>query len=120
MATVLIDDVRRFADDRECLTYRSSRAAIQGLASLLESGTEIEELWLDFDLAGDDTLRPVLAWLERMDGAGQRPAIRKTFIVTSSSRGTHEIRLVLDRLGYPYERLYSLRNRLTWKPRDGA
>jgi hypothetical protein len=55
---VLIDDVRWFRDARPCLMARSSAKGITLLRSL--AGQRIDQLWLDHDLGGDDTVMPVI------------------------------------------------------------
>jgi hypothetical protein len=111
---VLIDDVRYFADDRPCLTFRSSGEAVTGLSDLAEGGVEITEMWLDYDLGGGDDVQPVPHLLDLLDQSGRRLKINKTYVITSSSMGAHQIRRTLDRLGYRQKRLYSLRGKLTW------
>lgn len=79
----------------------------------------VDELWLDHDLGGDDTIRPVLRLLEELAAKGRPVQVTKTFIITSKSSGGHAIRQVLVRLGLAYDRLYSLRGVLTaraWTP----
>ena len=56
--TVLIDDARAFRDGRAALVARSSREVLALLESL--GRWRIDDLWLDHDLGGDDTIRPVV------------------------------------------------------------
>ena len=108
---VLIDDVRRFEDGRECLVFRTSAEAISGLQGL----EAVDELWLDYDLGPEDDLRPVLAYLE-----GRLPALAvlAVHIITSNPVGANAIKQVCDRLGWRWERHYSLRGKLTARPPD--
>ena len=115
MVRVLVDDVRRFVDDRECIVYRTSADALAGLRALA-ANTVVDELWLDHDLGGNDTVRPVLALLDELDHAGPRLAVTRAYIITSNPSGGNVIRLALTRLGYDFERLYSLRGILTAYP----
>ena len=108
---VLVDDVRRFTDDRSALVYRSSAEAIEGLR---EIDVSIDELWLDYDVVGDDTIRPVLNYIEELSHAGTPLDVRQVVIHTSSATGAHEIRIWCRHLGLPFDRLYSLRGKLTW------
>jgi hypothetical protein len=107
---ILIDDVRRFVDGRECVVWRSSAAAVAGLVQL---DSPVDELWLDYDLGRHDDLRPVLEHL-----AQRRPplAVLAVHIITNNPVGAHEIRQLCDRLGYPWERHYSIRGLLTAYP----
>lgn len=113
MLRVLIDDVRRFVDDRPCVVYRNSADAICGLREMAQAGTVVNELWLDHDLGGQDTIRPVLSLLDELDHFGHRLNVGKAIIITSNPAGGNVIRLALTRLGYEFERLYTLRGVLT-------
>jgi hypothetical protein len=64
--TVLVDDVRAFRDERPALVARSSHEALRLLDGL--GGTRIDDLWLDHDLVGDDTIRPVVDWMVQLRG----------------------------------------------------
>lgn len=61
-STVLIDDVRRFRDGRPCVVARTSAAGLAVLDELCES--RIDDLWLDHDLGGEDTIWPIIRLLE--------------------------------------------------------
>jgi hypothetical protein len=107
---VLIDDVRRFVDGRECVVWRTSTAAIAGLEAVTAT---VDELWLDYDLGRHDDLRPVLGYLERR----QPPlAVLAVHIVTTNPVGGNAIKQLCDRLHYRWERHYSLRGLLTAYP----
>jgi hypothetical protein len=110
---VLVDDVRSFLDAQPCVVYRSSVDAVIGLRGLAGAGVVVDELWLDHDLGGGDTIPPVLALLDELDHAGRRLAVTRAVIITSNPVGGNVIRLALTRLGYDHERLYSLRGVLT-------
>ena len=117
---VLVDDVRSFLDARPCVVYRSSVDAVIGLRGLAGAGVVVDELWLDHDLGGGDTIRPVLALLDELDHAGWRLAVTRAVIITSNPVGGNVIRRALTRLGYDHERLYSLRGVLTAYGTTGA
>jgi hypothetical protein len=76
---VLVDDVRHFADDRPCRTFRTSAAAVAGLTDVAKRGPEISEMGLDYDLGRDDDLRPVLDLLDSLDGSGRRLQVHTTY-----------------------------------------
>ena len=99
---VLIDDVRSFRDGRLCLVARSSADGLALLGSL--AGSRIDELWLDHDLVGDDTIWPVVELLcaaPREVGA----------VVVHASRSGPAMRVVhaLRAAGYAVSRSYDLR-----------
>lgn len=107
---ILIDDVRRFVDGRDCVVWRSSAEAITGLEAFNQ---QVDELWLDYDLGRHDDLRPVLAYL------AQRRAplvVLAVHIITTNPAGGHAIKQLCHQLGYPWERHYSLRGLLTAYP----
>ncbi|WP_433203962.1 cyclic-phosphate processing receiver domain-containing protein [Dactylosporangium sp. CS-047395] len=60
---VLIDDLRSFVDGREADVARTSTAGVALLHRYRDR--RIDELWLDHDLGGDDTIWPVVELLER-------------------------------------------------------
>lgn len=58
---VLIDDERSFADNRECVIARDVDSGVK----LLSEIGHIDELWLDFVLAGMDSVDEILFQLLR-------------------------------------------------------
>lgn len=108
---VLIDDVRRFRDDRPCVVARSSSDGVRLLNRLRES--HIDELWLDHDLVGDDTIWPVVRLLEDAHLAGHPFSVGVVKIHASRSGPAHEMGISLRRAGYSTERSYGLRI-FTW------
>jgi hypothetical protein len=66
--TVLIDDVRGFRDERPALVARSSQEALSLLEGL--GSRRIDHLWLDHDLGGADTIRPVVDLMVRLASTG--------------------------------------------------
>ena len=102
MLTVLVDDVRSFRDGRPCLVARSSAAGVALLQSL--TGQRIDELWLDHDLGGDDTIWPVVSELiEHRFSVGT--------VVVHAARSGPAMRVVqaLRGVGYEVRRDYDLR-----------
>ena len=66
--TVLVDYVRGFRDERPALVARTSQEARTLLEGLEDR--QIDDLWLDHDLSGDDTIRPD----EQSANGGRRPS----------------------------------------------
>ncbi|WP_406081647.1 cyclic-phosphate processing receiver domain-containing protein [Micromonospora sp. NBC_00858] len=60
---VLVDDLRSFVDGRSAEVARTSAAGVEVLHRHRDG--RLDELWLDHDLGGDDTIRPVVAILEQ-------------------------------------------------------
>lgn len=60
---LVIDDIREF----EGATH--AKTATAGLRLLQEQ--EWDEVWLDHDLGGDETIRPVVAWMEENHPANE-------------------------------------------------
>lgn len=95
---LLVDDLRTFADGRECRIARTSKAAVR----IIRDATEpIEELWLDHDLGGMDTVMPVVEYLEGRHFAGGDPLeIGTIWIHTGNPVGQRRMELALQRMGY--------------------
>lgn len=95
---VVIDDLRSFRneqlllDAKTDLRYaRTSAEGVEMLRGLIESGTKINELWLDHDLGesdtaryGYDTIMPVVAWLEELGQTEQAEMVGQVFIHTAN------------------------------------
>lgn len=60
---VIVDDLRSFVDGRSAEVARTSAAGVDLLDRY--RGRRPDELWLDHDLGGDDTIWPVVEVLER-------------------------------------------------------
>ncbi|MFI7026236.1 cyclic-phosphate processing receiver domain-containing protein [Micromonospora sp. NPDC049900] len=60
---VLVDDLRSFVDGRDAEVARTSAAGVELIGRYRDG--RIDELWLDHDLGGDDTIWPVVEILER-------------------------------------------------------
>ena len=99
---VVVDDVRWFRDGRECLIARSSARAVELLGSL--AGGHIDELWLDHDLGGSDTVMPVVDLL-----CSQRFDVRTVWIHSFNSRGAVVMHQRLTAAGYAPRHHYDVR-----------
>jgi hypothetical protein len=104
--TVLVDDVRGFKDNRPALVARSSQAALTLLKGL--GDTRIDHLWLDHDLSGEDTIRPVIDLLVRLARTGSALNVGLVHIHTANVGAGHWMRVELAAAGYAVARSYSL------------
>ena len=104
--TVLVDDVRDFKDDRPALVARSSPEALSLLDEL--EGQRIDHLWLDHDLFGRDTIRPVVDRLVHRAKAGSPVNVGQIHIHTANLRAGYRMRIVLRAAGYTVERSYAI------------
>lgn len=96
--TVLVDDVRSFRDGRPCRVARSSTAALELLRTL--RGERIDELWLDHDLVGDDTIWPVVRLLESAHLDGEPLDVGVIHVHASRPGAAHQVLVSLRRAGY--------------------
>jgi len=104
--TVLVDDVRDFKDDRPALVARSSPEALSLLDEL--EGERIDHLWLDHDLFGRDTIRPVVDRLVHRAKAGSPVNVGQIHIHTANLRAGYRMRIDLRAAGYAVERSYAI------------
>ena len=104
--TVLVDDVRGFRDERPALVARSSQEALRLLDGL--GGKRIDHLWLDHDLVGDDTIRPVIDWMVQLANTGSPLNVGQIHIHSSNVGAGHWMRLELEAAGYPVLRSFAL------------
>jgi hypothetical protein len=74
--TVLVDDARGFRDKRPALVARSSQEALDLLNELRDE--RVDDLWLDHDLVGEDTIRPVVEQLVRLVRTSVMPPVRRS------------------------------------------
>lgn len=68
---IVIDDERTFATKFDPIYARSSNTGLAVISRawtnyVVHYGAAIEELWLDHDLGGQDTIRPVVDYLHVM------------------------------------------------------
>jgi hypothetical protein len=104
--TVLVDDVRGFRDERPALVARSSQEAQTLLEELGDA--RIDDLWLDHDLVGDDTIRPVVDWMVKRAKAGSPLHVGQIHIHSSNVAAGHWMRLELEAADYRVTRNFSL------------
>jgi hypothetical protein len=104
--TVLIDDVRDFRDERPALIARSSHEAL-GLLERL-GRNRIDHLWLDHDLGGEDTIRPVIDLMLHLANTGPPLNVGEVHIHTANVGAGHQMVLELQTAGYTVVRSYSL------------
>ena len=104
--TVLVDDVRGFKDERPALVARSSRQALALLEGL--GGRRIDHLWLDHDLGGEDTIRPVIDLLVRLARTGSPLNVGLVHIHSANVGAGHWMRPELEGAGYAVVPSYSL------------
>lgn len=106
LLTVLIDDVRGFKDARPALVARSSKEALRLLEGL--GRRRIDHLWLDHDLGGEDTIRPVIDVMVQLASTGSPLNVGQVHIHTANVGAGHQMGVELRTAGYPILRSYSL------------
>lgn len=79
---VVIDDLRTHPDAQVHL-----RTSAEAIAWLSASDVEIDELWLDHDLGGDDTIRPVVHFLAERAFTGSPLPIKRIVVHTANPAG---------------------------------
>jgi hypothetical protein len=104
--TVLVDDVRGFKDERPALVARSSQEALKLLDEL--RGERIDHLWLDHDLVGHDTIRPVVDLLVQLAKEGSPLTVGTIHIHTSNTGAGYVMGVELRAAGYAVVRSYAL------------
>lgn len=104
---VLVDDVRSFRDERACRVARTSSSGVALLHELREQ--RIDHLWLDHDLAAEDTIWPVVRLLEDAALAGHPFDVGKVHVHAARSGPAHQMMVSLRRAGYDVERSTDLR-----------
>ncbi|MEP7192241.1 MAG: cyclic-phosphate processing receiver domain-containing protein [Actinomycetota bacterium] len=104
--TVLVDDVRDFKDQRPALVARSSSEALRLLDEL--DGKRIDDLWLDHDLIGDDTIAPVVDLLVYRAKTGSPLNVGQIHVHTANIGAGLKMDLVLRAAGYPVVRSYAI------------
>jgi hypothetical protein len=98
LTIVLVDDLRSFTDGTVAEIARTSAAGVQLLTTL--GAGRIDELWLDHDLGGDDTIWPVVAVLEEAAFTGNPLTIGVVHIHSANPPGAARISQALTRWGY--------------------
>ncbi|MEH0938654.1 cyclic-phosphate processing receiver domain-containing protein [Micromonospora psammae] len=95
---VLVDDLRAFVDGRVAQVARTSAAGVQALER--HRGERLDELWLDHDLGGDDTIWPVVEVLEQAAFEERPFDIGVVYIHSANPVGAMKVMQALRRWGY--------------------
>jgi hypothetical protein len=95
---VLVDDLRSFVDGRVAQVARSSAAGVEALER--HRGQRVDELWLDHDLGGDDTIWPVVEVLERAAFEDRPFDIGVVYVHSANPAGAARLIQALRRWGY--------------------
>jgi hypothetical protein len=103
---VLVDDVRGFKDERAALVVCSWQEALTLLDQL--GNARIDDLCHDYDLGGDDTIRPVVHWMVQLASTGSPRRVGQIHIHSASVDGGHWMRLELKAAGYLVIRNFAL------------
>lgn len=84
---------------------RVARTSYEGILLLEEHrDQEIDELWLDHDLGGDDSIMPVVALLEEAAFVGHPFNIGVIFVHSANPSGAETVVRVLKRWDYRVRR----------------
>lgn len=95
---ILVDDLRSFRDPEPALVARTSAEAVELLRR--HATDPIDELWLDHDLGGDDTIWPVVELLERAAFDGRPFTIGTVHVHSANPPGAARVVQALRRWGY--------------------
>jgi hypothetical protein len=95
---ILVDDLRSFVDGRSAEVARTSAGGVQLLDRYRDR--RLDELWLDHDLGGDDTIWPVVEVLERAAFEDRRFDIGVICVHSANPAGATKITQVLRHWGY--------------------
>jgi hypothetical protein len=95
---VLIDDLRSFVDGRAAEVARSSTAGIDLLNRHRDE--RLDELWLDHDLGGGDTIWPVVEVLERAAFDGRPFDVGVIVVHSANPAGAAKMAQALRHWGY--------------------
>lgn len=102
MITVLVDDLRSFADGREAIVYRDPWKAVNDIARC----DRIDELWLDHDMGPGITIQPVIFLLCDTGRARLQRRIGKVWVHTSNPPAGERMVATLRDAGYNVERFW--------------
>ncbi|GIJ81494.1 cyclic-phosphate processing receiver domain-containing protein [Micromonospora phaseoli] len=97
-SVVLVNDLRSFVDGRSVEVARTSAAGVELLGRYWDR--RLDELWLDHDLGGDDTIWPVVEVLERAAFEERRFDIGVVNVHSANPGGAARIAQVLRHWGY--------------------
>ncbi len=99
LVVVLVDDLRSFIDGRLAEVARTSSAGVEVLER--HRTHRLDELWLDHDLGGDDTIWPVVEVLERAAFERRPFNIGVVIIHSANPAGAAKMAQALRRWKYP-------------------
>lgn len=102
---MLVDDLRSFVDGTPAVVARSSADAVQLLDKQLAE-VWIDELWLDHDLDGQDSIWPVIEHLEGCAHTGRPLSIGRVFVHSGNPVGVQRMMVALRQLGYEVRRAF--------------
>ena len=102
---VLVDDVRDFKDGRAAVVLRTSAEAVAYVQGL--KGRRVDELWLDHDLVGEDTVQPLVELLVADAANGQPLGVGRIWVHSSNIREGHRVVQELAAAGYPVQRSFA-------------
>lgn len=107
MKTVLvIDDERSFADEVDDASVTYARTSRDGIDALQNVGA-LDELWLDHDLGGSDTISPVIGWLCEQAFEGTPFPVQLVVVHTANPTGASTMIRSLERFGYRCTRVWA-------------
>ncbi|WP_327006813.1 hypothetical protein OHA72_05780 [Dactylosporangium sp. NBC_01737] len=95
---ILVDDLRSFVDGRAAEVARTSADGVEVLRRY--RGRRIDELWLDHDLGGEDTVWPVVEVLELAAFEGRPFDVGVVVIHSANPPGAAKMLQALRRWGY--------------------
>ncbi|SBT51615.1 cyclic-phosphate processing receiver domain-containing protein [Micromonospora auratinigra] len=95
---LLVDDLRSFVDGRSAEVARTSAAGVEALER--HRDRRLDELWLDHDLGGDDTVWPVVEVLERAAFEGRPYDVGVVHVHSANPAGAEQVGQALRRWGY--------------------
>ncbi|MGN9765342.1 cyclic-phosphate processing receiver domain-containing protein [Micromonospora sp. SD12] len=95
---VLVDDLRSFVDGRSAEVAPTSAAGVELLHRYRDG--HVDELWLDHDLGGNDTIWPVVEVLERAAFEKRPFYIGVVNVHSCNPGGAAKIAQVLRNWGY--------------------
>lgn len=96
---VLVDDLRSFVDGRRAEVARTSTAGVELLDR--HRNDRLDELWLDHDLGGEDTIWPVVEVLERAAFEGHPFDVGVIVVHSANPAGAAKMAQALRRWDYP-------------------
>jgi hypothetical protein len=88
---LVVDDLRIFSDKIGDNIVHHSLSSADAIKFLEENFPMVSEVWLDYDLGGEDTVVPVINWLEEKAHTGKANHICCIRILTSNPVGAQKI-----------------------------